>query len=37
MAPLPVWAVAAVLATAAAFAVILDFVKVPAFRSLEIT
>jgi H+-transporting ATPase len=37
MAPLPVWTVAAVLAAAAAFAVILDFVKVPAFRRLQIT
>jgi len=36
MAPLPVWTVAAVLAAAAAFAVILDFVKVPAFRRLKI-
>ena len=37
MAPLPAWAVAAVLAAATAFAVILDFVKVPTFRRLEIT
>jgi H+-transporting ATPase len=37
MAPLPAWAVAAVLATAIGFAVILDFVKVPAFRRLRIT
>jgi len=37
MTPLPVWALAAVLASAAAFAVILDFVKVPAFRRLQIT
>jgi len=37
MAPLPIWAVAAVLATAIAFAIILDLVKVPAFRRLQIT
>ena len=37
MAPLPVWAVAAVLAAAVAFAVILDFIKVPAFRRLQVT
>jgi H+-transporting ATPase len=37
MAPLPAVVVAAVLAEAAAFAVILDFVKVPLFRHLHIT
>jgi H+-transporting ATPase len=37
MAPLPAWTVAAVLAAAAAFAVTFDFVKVPAFRRLQIT
>jgi H+-transporting ATPase len=37
MAPLPAWTVASVLVAAAAFAVILDFVKVPAFRRLNIT
>jgi H+-transporting ATPase len=37
MTPLPAWAVAAVLAAAAAFAVSFDFVKVPAFRRLQIT
>jgi H+-transporting ATPase len=37
MAPLPAWAVAAVLAAAVAFAIIFDFVKVPAFRHLQIT
>jgi len=37
MAPLPAWAVAAMLVGAAAFAVIFDFVKVPAFRRLKIT
>jgi H+-transporting ATPase len=36
MSPLPVWSVAAVVATAAAFAVILDFAKGPAFRYLQI-
>jgi len=37
MTPLPAWAVAAVLGVAAAFAVILDLVKVPVFRRLQIT
>jgi H+-transporting ATPase len=37
MTPLPVWVVASTLAAAAAFAVILDFVKVPVFRGLKIT
>jgi H+-transporting ATPase len=37
MAHLPAWTVGAVLAAAAAFAVIFDFVKVPAFRRLQIT
>ena len=36
MTPLPTPAVAAVLASAAAFAVLLDFVKVPLFRRLRI-
>ena len=36
MAPLPAWTVAGVLVAAAVFAVILDVVKVPAFRRLEI-
>jgi H+-transporting ATPase len=37
MAPLPVWIVGGTLATAAAFAVILDLAKLPAFRRLEIS
>jgi len=37
MAPLPALVVAAVLAAATAFAVVLDFVKVPLFRRLQIT
>src|SRR5271163_3562959 len=37
MTPLPAWVVARTLAAAAAFAVILDFVKVPVFRHLQIT
>ncbi|MDR3448836.1 MAG: HAD-IC family P-type ATPase [Alphaproteobacteria bacterium] len=37
MTPLPVWVVAGTLAAAAAFAVILDLVKVPVFRRLRIT
>jgi H+-transporting ATPase len=37
MTPLPVWVVAGTLAAAAAFAIILDFVKVPVFRRLSIT
>jgi H+-transporting ATPase len=37
MTPLPVSMVAGTLASAAAFAVILDLVKVPAFRRLKIT
>ena len=36
-APLPAWVVAGTLAAAAAFAVILDFVKMPVFRRLGIT
>ena len=36
MTPLPAWAVAGTLAAAAVFAVILDLVKVPAFRRLRI-
>ena len=36
MTPLPAWSVAGTLAAAAIFAVILDFVKVPAFRRLGI-
>jgi H+-transporting ATPase len=37
MAPLPAWVVAATLAAAVAFAVLLDLVKVPVFRRLKIT
>ncbi len=37
MTPLPAWSVAGTLANAAVFAVILDLVKVPAFRRLSIT
>jgi H+-transporting ATPase len=37
MTPLPALLVAGTLAAAAAFAVILDLVKVPAFRRLRIT
>jgi H+-transporting ATPase len=37
MMPLPPWIVAGTLAASAVFAVILDFVKVPAFRRLGIT
>jgi H+-transporting ATPase len=37
MTPLPAWIVAGTLAAAAVFAVILDLVKVPAFRRLGIT
>jgi hypothetical protein len=37
MTPLPAWVVAGTLAGAAAFAIILDFVKVPVFRRLSIT
>jgi hypothetical protein len=37
MTPLPIAAVLGTLATAAAFAVIFDFVKVPAFRRLGIS
>jgi H+-transporting ATPase len=37
MTPLPAWTVAGTLAAAAVFAVILDLVKVPAFRRLSIT
>jgi hypothetical protein len=36
MTPLPAWTVAGTLATAAVFAVLLDLVKVPAFRRLGI-
>jgi H+-transporting ATPase len=36
MTPLPAWIVVGTLAAAAAFAVILDFVKVPVFRRLKI-
>lgn len=37
MTPLPAWIVAGTLAAAAVFAVIIDFVKVPTFRRLQIT
>ena len=37
MTPLPAWVVAGTLVAAAAFAIILDFVKVPVFRRLSIT
>jgi H+-transporting ATPase len=37
MTPLPAWTVVCTLATAFVFAVILDFLKVPAFRRLGIT
>jgi H+-transporting ATPase len=37
MTPLPAWIVAATLAVAAAFAIVLDFVKVPVFRRFGIT
>jgi H+-transporting ATPase len=37
MTPLPAWTVAGTLATAAVFAVMLDLVKVPTFRRLNIT
>ena len=37
MTPLPAMVVAGTLAAAAAFAIILDFVKVPVFRRLSIT
>jgi H+-transporting ATPase len=37
MAPLPALVVAGTLAAAAAFAIILDLVKVPVFRRLRIT
>src|SRR5271166_231251 len=37
MTPLPAWVVAGTLAAAAAFAIILDFVKVPVFRRLRNT
>ena len=37
MTPLPAWVVAGTLVAAAAFAIILDFVKVPVFRRLRIT
>ena len=37
MTPLPAWTVAGTLATAAVFAVVLDLVKIPTFRRLNIT
>jgi H+-transporting ATPase len=37
MTPLPAWVVAATLAAAAGFAVVLDFVKTPVFRRLGIS
>jgi H+-transporting ATPase len=37
MTPLPAWVVAGTLAAAAAFAIILDFVKTPVFRRLGVT
>jgi H+-transporting ATPase len=37
MTPLPAWVVAGTLVAAAAFAILLDFVKVPVFRHLRIT
>ena len=37
MAPLPVWVLASTFAAAAAFGVILDFVKLPVFRRLGLT
>ncbi|WP_158800717.1 HAD-IC family P-type ATPase [Acidisoma sp. L85] len=37
MTPLPAWVVAGTLAAAVAFAILLDFVKVPVFRRLRIT
>jgi H+-transporting ATPase len=37
MAPLPAWTVACTLAAAAAFAILLDLVKVPVFRRCAIT
>jgi H+-transporting ATPase len=37
MTPLPAWTVAGTLATAAVFAVVLDLVKAPTFRRLNIT
>ena len=37
MTPLPAWVVAGTLVAAAAFAIILDFVKVPVFRRLRVT
>jgi H+-transporting ATPase len=37
MTPLPAWVVAGTLVAAAAFAIILDFLKVPVFRRLRIT
>jgi H+-transporting ATPase len=36
MTPLPVWVIASTMAAAAAFAIILDFVKLPVFRRLGI-
>jgi hypothetical protein len=37
MTPLPAWVIAGTLVAAAAFAIILDVVKVPVFRRLSIT
>jgi H+-transporting ATPase len=37
MTPLPAWVVAGTLVASAAFAIVLDFVKVPVFRRLRIT
>jgi hypothetical protein len=37
MTPLPAWVAAGTLVAAVAFAIILDFVKVPVFRRLRIT
>ena len=36
MTPLPPWVIGCTLAAAAAFAILLDFVKVPVFHSLKI-
>ena len=37
MTPLPAWVIAITFAAAAAFGVILDFVKLPVFRRLELS
>jgi hypothetical protein len=37
MTPLPAWLVAGTLSVAAVFAVLLDLVKVPVFRRLQLT